>query len=74
MPNALNNVQSAVIDTESVAWDTELKTILPFQILTTRKVSGEKNTFFTEMVYWTGSKNNLKKNENFNFDHGKSVT
>lgn len=38
MPNALSNVQSAVIDTESVAWDTEKKIILPFQVLTTRKV------------------------------------
>lgn len=31
------NVKSAVIDSEACAWDREKKTILPFQILSTRK-------------------------------------
>jgi len=37
MPNCINNVTSAVIDSESVAWDPATKQILPFQVLTTRK-------------------------------------
>ncbi|CAG5094796.1 Oidioi.mRNA.OKI2018_I69.XSR.g13873.t1.cds [Oikopleura dioica] len=37
MPNCLQDVTSAVIDSESVAWDPETKQILPFQVLTTRK-------------------------------------
>ena len=37
MPSAFVDVQTAIIDSECVAWDPEKKQILPFQVLTTRK-------------------------------------
>ena len=38
MKNAFSDdVTSAIIDSESVAWDIEKKQIQPFQILSTRK-------------------------------------
>ena len=37
MPAAYVDVQTAIIDSECVAWDPEKKQILPFQVLTTRK-------------------------------------